>query len=99
MRIDIHAHYFPVEYLDRLDHHAGTNASQFFRIAELASEGFSGIEKNIRNMAFANVYLQVFSVSDHLPYFPNENASLTSTTSPYHFYAPLFRHQPATFSP
>jgi len=31
VRIDVHAHYFPVEYLDRLDRYAGTKATQFFR--------------------------------------------------------------------
>ena len=97
MRIDIHAHYFPVEYLDRLDHHAGTNASQFFRRAELASEGFSGIEKNIRNMALANVDLQVLSVSGQLPYFAEENAAVDAARFANDFYARIVRETPKRF--
>ena len=50
MRIDVHAHYFPVEYLDLVDRHAGTKITQFFRQTELASQGFSGLDKHVENM-------------------------------------------------
>src|SRR5579872_2056229 len=98
MRIDVHAHYFPVEYLDRLDHHAGHNANQFFRQAELASEGFSGLEKHIRNMALANVDLQVLSVSGQLPYFANEHAAVDAARHANDFYTRIVREYPKRFA-
>src|SRR6266853_996285 len=71
MRIDVHAHYFPVEYLDRLDRYGGSQTTLFFRKANLAFEGFSGLDAHFHNMDLAKVDLQVLSVSGQLPYFAN----------------------------
>jgi 6-methylsalicylate decarboxylase len=98
MRIDVHAHYFPVEYLDRLDHHAGTSTTQFFRKAERASEGFSGIDNHLRNMALANVDLQVLSVSGQLPYFAKENSAVDAARLANDFYARIVREYPKNFA-
>jgi predicted TIM-barrel fold metal-dependent hydrolase len=98
MRIDVHAHYFPVEYLDRLDQHAGTNTTQFFRKAGLSWEGFSGIDNHFRNMALANVDLQVLSVSGQLPYFANENSAVDAARLANDFYARIVREYPNQFT-
>jgi 6-methylsalicylate decarboxylase len=98
MRIDVHAHYFPAEYLDRLDHHAGTRVNQFFRKAELSSEGFSGLDRHIRNMDLAKVDLQVLSVSGQLPYFANENSGVDAASFANDFYAGIVREYPKRFA-
>ena len=95
MRIDVHAHYFPVEYLDR---YAGTKATQFFRKAGLASEGFSGIEAHFRNMDLARVDLQVLSVSGQLPYFANENDAVDAARLGNDFYARIVSEYPKRFA-
>ena len=48
MRIDVHAHYFPVEYLDRFDRYGGNQATAFIRKAKMASADSSGLEANLR---------------------------------------------------
>jgi len=98
VRIDVHAHYFPVEYLDRLDRYAGTKATQFFRKAGLASEGFSGIEAHFRNMDLAKVDLQVLSVSGQLPYFANENDAVDAARLGNDFYARIVSDYPKRFA-
>jgi aminocarboxymuconate-semialdehyde decarboxylase len=98
VRIDVHAHYFPVEYLDRLDRYAGTKATQFFRKAGLASEGFSGIEAHFRNMDLAKVDLQVLSVSGQLPYFANENDAVDAARLGNDFYARIVSEYPKRFA-
>jgi len=98
VRIDVHAHYFPVEYLDRLDRYAGANATQFFRKAELASEGFSGIEAHLGNMELAKVDLQVLSVSGQLPYFTNENDAVDAAKLANDIYARIVSEYPKRFA-
>jgi 6-methylsalicylate decarboxylase len=98
MRIDVHAHYFPVEYLDRLDRYAGTKATQFFRKAELAFEGFSGLDMHFRNMDLAKVDLQVLSVSGQLPYFANENDAVDAARFGNDFYTRIVGEYPKRFA-
>jgi aminocarboxymuconate-semialdehyde decarboxylase len=98
VRIDVHAHYFPVEYLDRLDRYAGTKATQFFRKAGLASEGFSGIEAHFRNMDLAKVDLQVLSVSGQLPYFETENDAVDAARLGNDFYTRIVSEYPKRFA-
>ena len=98
MRIDVHAHYFQVEYLDRLDRYAGTKSTLFFRKAELASEGFSGLAAHIRNMDLAKVDLQVLSVSGQLPYFANENDAVDAARLANDFYARIVHEFPKRFA-
>jgi len=98
MRIDVHAHYFPVEYLDRLDRHAGFKANQFFRQSELASAGFSGLEKHLRNMELAKVDLQVLSVSGQLPYFASERGAVDAARFANDFYARIACEYPKRFA-
>src|SRR5712691_11357377 len=98
MRIDVHAHYFPVEYLDRLDRYGGSQTTQFFRKAELASEGFSGIDAHFHNMDLAKVDLQVLSVSGQLPYFANENDAVDGARLANDIYARIVSEYPKRFA-
>jgi predicted TIM-barrel fold metal-dependent hydrolase len=98
VRIDVHAHYFPVEYLDRLDRYAGSQTTAFFRKGKLASEGFSGLDAHIRNMDLAKVDLQVLSVSGQLPYFTNENDAVDAARLGNDIYARIVREYPKRFA-
>ena len=98
MRIDVHAHYFPVEYLDRLDQYGGNQATIFIRKAKLASADFRDLEKHFRNMDLAGVDMQVLSVSSQLPYFANENEAVDAARLGNDIYARVVREHPKRFS-
>jgi predicted TIM-barrel fold metal-dependent hydrolase len=98
VRIDVHAHYFPVEYLDRLDRYGGSQTTAFFRKGKLASEGFSGLDAHIRNMDLAKVDLQVLSVSGQLPYFANENDAVDAARLGNDIYLRIVREHPKRFA-
>jgi aminocarboxymuconate-semialdehyde decarboxylase len=98
VRIDVHAHYFPVEYLDRLDRYGGSQTTLFFRKANLAFEGFSGLDAHFRNMDLAKVDLQVLSVSGQLPYFANENDAVDAAKLGNDIYARIVREYPKRFA-
>ena len=72
MRIDVHAHYFPVECLDRLDLYGGSHVTGLIRRMNLQAEGFAGLEEHLRHMDLSQVDLQILSVSGQLPYFAKE---------------------------
>src|ERR1700687_4440270 len=69
VRIDVHAHYFPLEYLDRLDLYGGSHVTGLIRKMKLDSADFGGLEDHFRNMDASNVDMQILSVSGQLPYF------------------------------
>ena len=73
MRIDVHAHHFPMEYLDRLDLYGGSHVTGLIRKMKLATANFSGLESHFRNMDVSKVDMQILSVSGQLPYFAKEN--------------------------
>ena len=73
MRIDVHAHYFPLEYLDRLDLYGGSHVTGLIRKMKLDSADFSGLEDHFRTMDLSKVNMQILSVSGQLPYFAKEN--------------------------
>jgi 6-methylsalicylate decarboxylase len=98
VRIDVHAHYFPVEYLDRLDRYGGSQTTLFFRKANLAFEGFSGLDAHFHNMDLAKVDLQVLSVSGQLPYFANENDAVDAAKLGNDIYARIVREYPKRFA-
>lgn len=98
MRIDIHAHYFPVEYLDRLDLYGGNQATIFTRKAKMASADFTGLEENIRNMDLAKVDMQILSVSSHLPYYANESQAVAAARLGNDIYARIAHEYPKRFA-
>jgi aminocarboxymuconate-semialdehyde decarboxylase len=98
MRIDVHAHYFPVEYLDRLDRYGRSQITAFFRKANLAFEGFSGLDAHFRNMDLAKVDLQVLSVSGQLPYFLSGYNAVDAARLANDIYARIVREHPKRFA-
>jgi len=98
VKIDVHAHYFPLEYLDRLDLYGGSHVTGLIRRMKLDSADFSGLEDHLRNMDRSNVDLQVLSVSGQLPYFPKESDAVDAARLGNDLYARIVRENPRRFA-
>jgi predicted TIM-barrel fold metal-dependent hydrolase len=98
VRIDVHAHYFPVEYLDRLDQHLGKQATFFIRKSKMDSADLHGLENNFRDMDAAGVDMQVLSVSSQFPYFANENDAVDAARLGNDLYARAVSEYPKRFA-
>ena len=98
MRIDVHAHYFPLEYLDRLDLYGGSHVTGLIRRMKLDSADFSGLQEHLRNMDRSQVDMQVLSVSGQLPYFGKESDALDAARLGNDIYARIVREYPKRFA-
>jgi len=98
VRIDIHAHYFPLEYLDRLDAYGGSHVTGLIRRMKLGSADFSGLEDHFRNMDRSKVDMQVLSVSGQLPYFAKESDAVDAARLGNDIYARIVREFPKRFA-
>ena len=98
MRIDVHAHYFPLEYLDRLDVYGGSHVTGLIRRMKLDSADFSGLEDHLRNMDRSKVDMQILSVSGQLPYFPKESDAVDAARLGNDIYARIVRENSKRFA-
>lgn len=94
MRIDIHAHCYPTEYLDLLDRAGGsacgTGAARDLR-AGITDDDLAA---RFAMMDAAGVDLQVLSMSPQDPYFADEAASVAAARLANDLYADLVRRHP-----
>jgi len=98
VRIDIHAHYFPAEYISWLDAYGATQVTNIVWKMKLAAADSSGLDAHFRNMELANVDMQVLSVSGQLPYFANENEAVDSAKLANDIYARIVQQHPKRFA-
>jgi aminocarboxymuconate-semialdehyde decarboxylase len=98
VRIDVHAHYFPLEYLDRLDLYGGSYVTGLIRRMKLASADFSGLQDHLRHMDRSQVDVQVLSVSGQLPYFAKEADAVNAAKLGNDIYARIVREFPKRFA-
>jgi 6-methylsalicylate decarboxylase len=98
MRIDVHAHYFPLEYIDRLDRYGASHVTGLIRKMNLASADFSGLEDHFLNMDRAGVDLQILSISGQLPYFARESDAVDAARLANDIYARIVREHPKRFA-
>jgi predicted TIM-barrel fold metal-dependent hydrolase len=98
LRIDVHAHYFPSEYLDRLDRYGASHATGLIRKMKLDFPDFSGLEDHLRHMDVSNVDMQILSVSGQLPYFAKESDAVDAARLGNDIYARLVREHPKRFA-
>ena len=98
VRIDVHAHYFPTEYLDRLDLYGASHVTALIRKMKLDFADFSGLEGHLRNMDRSKVDMQVLSVSGQLPYFAKEADAVDAARLGNDIYARLVRENPKRFA-
>ena len=98
MRIDVHAHYFPVEYLDRLDRFGGNKQTVFLRKAKLASSDVRDLESHFPNMEANKIDMQVLSYSGQLPYFADESEAVDAAKIGNDMLARAVREYPKRFA-
>jgi predicted TIM-barrel fold metal-dependent hydrolase len=98
MRIDVHAHYFPAEYLDRMDAYGGSHVTGLIRKMKMDYPGFTGIEAHLQNMDRSSVDMQILSVSGQLPYFENETDAVDAARLGNDIYARIVREYPKRFA-
>ncbi|MDQ2716007.1 MAG: amidohydrolase [Chloroflexota bacterium] len=95
MRIDIHAHYFPDEYLDLLQRF-GNDTTDMAR--DLGAGGSQGeLEARFELMEAANVQMQLLSVSPQLPSFEDKASAIEGARMANDLYANLVRRYPKRF--
>lgn len=98
MIIDIHAHYFRDEYLDRIDRYKGSQATVFMRRRNRISRGPADVEAQLELMDRAKIDLQILSISNHFPYFPNEADGASMARLANDLFAGLVREYPKRFA-
>jgi len=98
LRIDVHAHYFPVEYLDRLDRYGGTQLTLNIRKNRLASPDLHHVDALLRAMDGAELDMQVLSVSSQFPYFANEADAADAARFGNELYADIVAKYPQRFA-
>ncbi len=98
MRIDVHGHYFPAEYLDRLDVYGGSHVTGLIRKMKMDYQGFSGLDAHLQNMDRSGVDMQILSVSGQLPYFAKENDAVDAARLGNDIYARIVREYPKRFA-
>jgi aminocarboxymuconate-semialdehyde decarboxylase len=98
LRIDVHAHYFPLQYLDRLDLYGGSHVTGLIRKMKLDSADFSGLDAHLSEMDGSNVDMQILSVSGQLPYFAKENDAVDAARLGNDIYARIVRESPKRFA-
>ncbi len=98
MRIDVHVHCFPVEYLDQIDRLCGSQNTLHIRKNKLSSEGPSGLDGHFRNMELGHVDMQILSVSSQMPYSEDEKAAMNVARFANDTYAATVRKYPGRFA-
>ncbi|NMH82540.1 amidohydrolase [Pseudonocardia xinjiangensis] len=96
MRIDMHAHYFPTEYLDKLE----ACGSGFTAIARGLGAGDDPgeIDKRLALMDAAGVDMQLLSATPQLPVFDRPGDAIDSAKLANDLYADLISRYPRRFA-
>ena len=98
MKIDVHAHYFPAEYLDRMDRYGDPQLTVYIRRAGMASANHRDLSAHLQNMDLAKVDKQVLSISSHLPYYASESQGVELARLSNDIYAGIVREHPKRFA-
>lgn len=96
MRIDVHAHYFPTAYLDRIDA-IGAYETKYAR-GMLASETGDDLAARIELMDRSDVRMQILSVAPQLPYSEDTAAAADAARLANDAYAELATRYPGRFA-
>jgi predicted TIM-barrel fold metal-dependent hydrolase len=98
VRIDVHAHYFPVEYLERIDRYVGGPATAYLRRNKLVATGPRDLEAQLRLMDRAKVDMQILSISSLFPYFAGESDASNTARFANDIYQDIVREYPQRFA-
>jgi 6-methylsalicylate decarboxylase len=95
--IDIHAHYYPVEYLELLDSFGGSETGTAISKNCFASQSPGDLEFRFRVMDEAGIDMQVLSVPPQFPYFASEEHGVQAAHLANDLCADLARKYPKKF--
>jgi len=95
--IDIHAHYFPSEYLNMLDRFGGSETGTAIARTFHAGIEDGELEARFRVLDEAGIDMQVLSVLPQAPYFENEQQSVDAARLANDLCADLARQYPQRF--
>ena len=98
MRIDVHAHFFPEDYLDQLDRCGDPRLTMFIRKAGMSSANAHDLSAHFREMDLSRVDLQVLSISSQLPYSAKESEAVELARLANDIYAAIVREHPKRFA-
>ncbi|MFY9527487.1 MAG: amidohydrolase family protein [Candidatus Acidiferrales bacterium] len=95
--VDIHAHYYPIEYLDLLDRFGGSETGTAISRNCFADKVPGDLEFRFRVMDEAGIDMQVLSVPPQFPYLENEQNAVEATRLANDLCADLARQYPQRF--
>lgn len=95
MRLDIHAHYFPTEYLDLLEQFGSRSARASRNL--LAGKDPADLAARFQMMERAGVERQVLSVGPQVPAFEDEGRGIAAARLANDLYAEIVRLYPGRF--
>jgi hypothetical protein len=75
MRVDVHAHYYPVDYLDYLDKHGGSPVGTGMSRDVFGGDTDRDLSVRLNSMDQAGVALQVLSSSAQVPVFADRSTA------------------------
>jgi len=98
VRIDVHAHYFPIDYLERLERVGnGEVATEPGRRSAWASRR-ADLDARLAVMDRAHVDLQILSIASANPYLSAERHAVDASRAVNDSYAELVRMHPRRFA-
>ena len=97
-RIDTHAHYFPAEYLERLDRYGASGVTATAHRLTVANQEPRNLEARFAMMDRGGIEMQVISCSNVFPYFENEANAVDAARLANDLYADLVRRYPKRFA-
>jgi aminocarboxymuconate-semialdehyde decarboxylase len=95
MRLDVHCHYYPREYIDRLEELGRT-----VRRMTTSVPGFAfavGVDQQIERLDAAGIQAQVLSVCNQPPYFPDRDQAVSTARLANDLYAELCSQRSGRF--
>ncbi|NRQ34535.1 amidohydrolase [Nonomuraea sp. NN258] len=96
MRIDVHAHCYPADYLDTLRRY-GSDATDVARMPCAGSTG-DDIDARLRMMDQAEVDMQLLSATPQLPYFDDPEHAISAARMVNDLYREIVRAHPGRFA-
>jgi predicted TIM-barrel fold metal-dependent hydrolase len=98
LRIDMHGHIFPNEYLDMLDRMGGGGTGTHIARIAPGSGSPEELEARFKMMDRAGVKMQVISAAPQLPYFAKKDDAVTAAKFINDSYAEYVRRYPDRFA-
>jgi aminocarboxymuconate-semialdehyde decarboxylase len=97
-RIDTHAHYFPTQYLERLDSYGAAKLTVAAHRLTVANQEPKNLDARFKMMDRAGIEMQIISCSNVFPYFESEVHAVDAARLANDLYADLIRKYPTKFA-